>query len=112
MRQKVKAMVEKLKKIEDEEKRQQFGFTPYLAPTFKFQMEYDNFQEILAKPAQPRPQQEQSNERGGFRGRGGRGGFQRGGGRGGYNKGNNFQGAADSDGFTIRKNASRGGLDK
>jgi len=41
-----KEMVEKLKQIEDEEKRQQFGFTPYLAPTFKFQFEYDNFQEI------------------------------------------------------------------
>lgn len=102
-------MVEKLKKIEDEDKRQQFGFTPYLAPTFKFQFDYDNFQEILSKPQEPKQRpQEQQAERGGFRGRG-RGNFQRGGGRGGFGK---PQQAAEPDGFSFRPNSARGGTDK
>lgn len=92
-----KAMVEKLKMIEDEDQRQQFGFTPYLAPTFKFQFEYDNFLEIQNKPAPAKSE---------WRGRGGRGGFSRGGGRGGQ------AGKGDAEGFMMRSNATRGGIEK
>jgi len=46
-----KAMFEKLKELETEEQRQQFGHTPFLPPTFKFQLDYDDFKQMLSQPA-------------------------------------------------------------
>jgi len=84
-----KAMCEKLKELETEEQRQQYGYTPFLPPTFKFQLDYDDFKEMLSQPQHPKPDKGWG-DRGG-RGRG-RGGF----GRGGYRKpGDTAQGDQD-----------------
>ena len=88
-----------MKTIEDEATRQQYGYTPYLPPTFKFQLDYDDFEEMMKTPREQKEptwqqQKDSSNFRGGRGGRGARGG--RGGARGG-----GYLGETRDEGFSL-----------